>query len=111
MSENEMKEIVLNLPGVKKEINSIPQGKALSFLHNLALIASGIEPEIQIEHLKAVAPGVIELKINGSPGYRCVYTTKSPGKVIVLRVFKKTTNGPARKDLDVVKQRLKGIEL
>ncbi|MEF3205293.1 type II toxin-antitoxin system RelE/ParE family toxin [Klebsiella quasipneumoniae subsp. similipneumoniae] len=49
--------------------------------------------------------------MNGSPAYRCVYTIKSPGKVIVLRVFKKTTNGPARKDLEVVKQRLKNLKI
>ncbi|WP_354270804.1 type II toxin-antitoxin system RelE/ParE family toxin [Escherichia coli] len=52
----------------------------------------------------------MELKINGSHAYRCVYYTKSPGKVVVLRFFKKTTNGPARKDLEVVKQRLKNLK-
>ena len=111
MSVSEMKEIRLDVPGVDKELKSLPVDKALAFLHNLKLVAAGIEPELKVEHLKAVAPGVIELKINGSPAYRCVYTTKSPGKVIVLRVFKKTTNGPARKDLDVIKQRLKNLKL
>ncbi|MGP2760202.1 type II toxin-antitoxin system RelE/ParE family toxin [Serratia marcescens] len=111
MSASEMKEIDLEAPGIEKELKSIPVDKALAFLHNLRLVAAGIEPELKIEHLKAVAPGVIELKINGSPAYRCVYTTKSPGKVVVLRVFKKTTNGPARKDLDVVRQRLKKLGL
>jgi len=111
MSVSEMKEIVLDVSGVEKELKSLPIDKALAFLHSLKLVAAGIEPELKIEHLKSVAPGVIELKINGSPAYRCVYTTKSPGKVIVLRVFKKTTNGPARKDLDVVEKRLKNLDL
>jgi len=111
MSASEMKEIDLDVPGVKKELKSLPVDKALAFLHSLKLVAAGIVPELKIEHLTSVAPGVIELKINGSPAYRCVYTTKSPGKVIVLRFFKKTTNGPARKDLDVVEKRLKSLGL
>lgn len=110
MSASEMKEIDLSVPGVEKELKSLPRDKALPFLHNLKLVAAEIEPELKVEHLKAVAPGVIELKINGSPAYRCVYYTKSPGKVVVLRFFKKTTNGPARKDLEVVKQRLKNLK-
>lgn len=111
MSTSEMKEIDLEVPGVKKELKSLPTDKALAFLHSLKLVAAGIEPGLKIEHLKSVAPGVIELKINGSPAYRCVYYVKSPGKVVVLRFFKKTTNGPARQDLDVVRQRLKNLDL
>jgi phage-related protein len=111
MSTKKMKEIDLKVPGVEKELKSLPIDKALAFLHNLKLVAASIEPELKVEHLKAVAPGVVELKINGSPAYRCVYYAKSPGKVTVLRFFKKTTNGPARKDLDIVKQRLKKLDL
>ncbi|HBW1268345.1 TPA: type II toxin-antitoxin system RelE/ParE family toxin [Klebsiella pneumoniae] len=94
-----MKEICLDVTGVDKELKSLPIDKALAFLHNLKLVAAGIEPELKVEHLKVVAPGVIELKINGSPAYRCVYTIKSPGKVIVLRVFKKTTKEGANKQV------------
>lgn len=107
MSASEMKEVDLSISGVKKELKTLPIDKALAFLHNLKLVAAGIEPELKIEHLTTVAPGVIEMKINGSPAYRCVYHNKTPGKVVVIRFFKKTTNGVARHDLDVVRKRLK----
>ncbi len=63
MSASEMKEICLDVTGVDKELKSLPIDKALAFLHNLKLVAAGIEPELKVEHLKVVAPGVIELKI------------------------------------------------
>lgn len=111
MSTSEKREIDLSISGVEKELKTLPIDKALAFLHSLSLVAVGIEPELKIEHLTTVAPGVIELKINGSPAYRCVYHNKIPGKVVVLRFFKKTTNGVAKHDLDVARKRLKQLKL
>jgi phage-related protein len=81
----------------------------MQFMVELDAIANGRETSLEIEHLTSVGKGVIELKINGRPAYRCVYTTKIPGKVVVLHAFKKTKNGPDGHNLDVVRQRLKGL--
>lgn len=103
-----IKRIDLDKPGVKKEIQSIPTEIALMFLHSLRLVAAGEKPELEVESLNApVGRGALELKINGSPAYRCIYSNKDPEKVVVLHVFAKTTNGPALKNYKTAKGRLK----
>lgn len=52
---------------------------------------------------------MIELKINGSPAFRCVYIAKND-LVIVLHSFKKTTNGVDRQAMKTVKQRYKYLQ-
>ena len=62
-----------------------------------------------IKHLDSVGQGVIELKKNGSPAFRCVYVTKYLDAVIVLHSFTKTTNGVDRQAMKVAEQRLKDL--
>ncbi|WP_416456029.1 type II toxin-antitoxin system RelE/ParE family toxin [Saccharophagus degradans] len=50
----------------------------------------------------------MELKINGSPAFRCVYVAKYLNTVVVLHSFTKTTNGVDRKAMKIAEQRLKG---
>jgi len=103
-----MKSIDTDKPGVKKELQSIPNEIALMFLHNLRLVAAGEKPELEVESLNApVGRGALEIKVNGSPAYRCIYSNKDPQKVVVLHVFAKTTNGPAHKNYRTAKGRLK----
>lgn len=101
------KEIDVTKPGVDREFQSIPEADALTFFQNLRMVAQGLAPRLDITHLgSTVGSGAIELKINGSPAYRCIYTNKDPNKVTVLHVFKKTTNGPATKAYKVAKGRM-----
>ncbi|QRI86102.1 type II toxin-antitoxin system RelE/ParE family toxin [Pseudomonas putida] len=41
---------------------------------------------------ESVGAGAIELIINGSPAFRCVYVAKFADMVVVLHSFVKTTN-------------------
>lgn len=66
-----------------------------------------LSPTIKFEHLDE---GMIELKINGSPAYRCVYTMKQPGKVVILHTFAKTTNGPDVKNVRLARKRAKSLK-
>ena len=52
-----------------------------------------MRPYLPIVPLASVGKGVYELKINGSPAYRCVYVAKYKDRVVVLGAFTKTTNG------------------
>lgn len=88
----------------KRDFLSIPRDKAIQFTMQLeGRIALGLSPTMPITHL---GDGLIELKINGSPAYRCVYTLKVPGKVLVLNTFVKTTNGPDHHNVSKAKKRL-----
>lgn len=108
MSDCEEKEVVWELPGVAKELRSLPQDKALAFLHNSSLLGLNKKPDLEIVSLADVVEnGAFELKINGRPAFRLIYFTKLPGKVVIVKVFKKTTNGPANKEYAVAKKRLK----
>jgi phage-related protein len=54
--------------------------------------------------------GVIELIINGSPGYRSIYVAKFEGEVHLLHAFTKTTNGVDKPAMEVVVKRYKDIK-
>lgn len=97
-----------NKSAEKAFFKDLPQEHRNSFLAELMLIMQNEDPAMEIEHI-AGTKGVIELKINGSPAWRCVYYNKDPEKVWVLHAFKKTTNGADKKNIDLAKERLKLI--
>lgn len=89
----------------KRDFYDIPRDKVIQFIMQLeGRIALGESPTMPITHL---GDGLIELKINGSPAFRCVYTLKVPGQVLVLNTFVKTTNGPDHHNVSKAKKRLK----
>jgi len=94
----------------KKDFEKLPDDIRLAFLAEIMLIMQGKAPEMAIAHLKGGGlTGCIELKINGSPAWRCVYYNKDPDKVFVLHSFKKTATGSDKHNVNVVKERLKLI--
>ena len=92
----------------KKDFYEVPPRQVLiTFITQLeGRLALNLTPTILFDNL---GDGVIELKINGSPAYRCVYTMKKPGRVVVLHTFAKTTNGPDVKNVKLAKQRAKKL--
>jgi phage-related protein len=93
----------------EREFKDLPVKIQERFLLDLAAIASGSKPFSSFESLKSVAPGVIELKKNGSPAYRCVYVAKHNDTVYVLHSFTKTTNGVDRKAIGLIAKRYSEI--
>lgn len=98
-------EIIIS-KAVFKEMKKLPDRDRERFLFDLLLISHGAEPTLPIQHLKAVGAGVMELKINGSPAYRLVYTAKFPGKIVVLAARAKTAQGTDKTLMDVARKRL-----
>lgn len=92
------------LKQVVKELQAIPVRHAETFIRSLDAIRYGMDPFLNITHLGS---GVIELKINGRPAFRCIYYTKLAGEIVVLHVTEKTTNGHDSQIANVVKERLK----
>ena len=92
----------------EKDFYSLPSREVIiTFITQLeGRLAINLTPTILFTNL---GDGVIQLKINGSPAYRCVYTMKQPGKVIVLHTFVKTTNGPDVKNVQLANKRAKKL--
>ena len=60
----------------EKEYKALPSDIQDEFGKDLRRIQFGESPELKIEHLCGVGAGVIELKINGHPAHRYVYSNK-----------------------------------
>jgi len=93
----------------EREFKELPLKIQERFLLDLKAIAIGSRPFSSFESLTNVGAGVIELKKNGSPAYRCVYVAKYNETVYVLHSFAKTTNGVDRKAMSTIASRYKEI--
>ena len=93
----------------EREYKDLPEEVQDTFGRNLRNIQFGNDPTLPITHLQSVGNGVIELKINGSPAFRCLYVTKFMDTVIVIHSFTKTTNGTDRQALQTAETRLKSL--
>lgn len=87
--------------GAEKELKKLPEDVAAAFLHCLEMVRYGLKPTLDIDHLTAAGSGVIELIINGSPAFRCVYYNKKPDALWVVLAATKTTNG---QDLTLIRK-------
>jgi phage-related protein len=93
---------------VRKELKSFPEPIRDQCLVALANISLGLDPGLTVAPLSnTVGKGVLELKINGRPAYRVVYTLNFPGKVVVLAARTKTSNGVDKQLIEVAASRLK----
>lgn len=105
-----MKRFAFVSDAAEREYKDLPEYIQDEFGKDLRRIQYGQDPELTIEHLNSVGAGVVELKINGSPAFRCVYVTKYLDTVVVLHSFTKTTNGVDRKAMKIAEQRLKDLK-
>ncbi len=94
----------------EREYKDLPVTIQDEFGKDLRRLQFGQNPELTIEHLNSIGAGVVELKINGSPAFRCVYVAKYLDTIIVLHSFTKTTNGVDRKAMKIAEQRLKDLK-
>ncbi|MEJ3577124.1 type II toxin-antitoxin system RelE/ParE family toxin [Pseudomonas fragi] len=94
---------------VPREFKAAPERQRDVFAVSLTMMGKGMEPTCAVSPLASLGHGVYELKINGRPAWRCIYTTEVAGKIVVLHVTEKTTNGSDRQIANVVEERLKTL--
>jgi phage-related protein len=94
----------------EREFKDLPECIQDEFGKDLRRIQYGETPSLPIKHLTSVGAGVVELIINGSPAFRCLYVTKYEDTVIVIHSFTKTTNGVDQHAMKVAEQRLKALK-
>lgn len=105
-----MKKFAFVNDAAEREYKHLPEDVQDEFGKDLRRIQYEGDPVLPINHLTSVGAGVIELKLNGSPAYRCLYITKYLETVIVLHSFSKTTNGVDRQAMSVAQIRLKELK-
>lgn len=93
----------------QKEMQVAPVIKRDRFITSLTLLSNNMEPGSTVSPLGALGPDVYELKENGRPGWRCVYYTGVKGRIYVLHVTEKSTNGVDRQLMATVETRLKAL--
>lgn len=105
------KKLIKSYPekAVAKEMQKAPERIRDCFITNLYALQHGLPLTCEVAPLSSLGHGVFEFKINGRPGWRCVYYTGQPGLIYVLHVCEKTTNGPDRQMKNVVEKRLKAL--
>jgi len=101
--------LVLDDKAVRKELDAVPEAKRDQFLASLEMVRLGLIPALPHQKLKAAGDGVIELKINGSPAYRCMYVVLKNGDVMVLHATSKTAQGQDKQLIKTTSQRLKRL--
>ncbi|MEA9773496.1 type II toxin-antitoxin system RelE/ParE family toxin [Xanthomonas campestris pv. raphani] len=92
-----------------KELAKFPAKVLNEFLVSLEMLEMGLTPAMEHEKLHAAGKGVIELKRNGRPAYRCMYVIRKSGDVVVLHATRKTTQGQDRQLIATTAERLKQL--
>lgn len=95
----------------RREYMDLPDKIRSEFGINLRAVQENKKPFLDITSLSSsIGPGVIELKINGSPAYRSVYIAKFENTVFVLHSFEKTTNGVDKQAMKTTMDRYKELK-
>jgi phage-related protein len=105
-----MKQFAFVSDAAEREYKAFPKEVQQEFGTSLRAVQDDKKPFLPIRSLSSIGAGVIELKINGSPAFRCVYITKFMNTVIVLHSFEKTTNGVDRQAMRTLEKRYKELQ-
>ena len=105
-----MKKFAFVSEAAEKEYKDLPDKIQHEFGKNLYLVQSDKTPVLSVIHLDSIGQGVIELRKNGRPAFRCVYVAKYLNTVFVLHSFSKTTNGVDRQAMKTAEQRFKELQ-
>ncbi|MGK7879048.1 MAG: type II toxin-antitoxin system RelE/ParE family toxin [Crocosphaera sp.] len=106
-----MKKFAFVNDAAEREYKDLPKNIQQEFGTSLRAVQDNKKPFLPIRPLKNIGPGVIELKINGSPAFRCVYIAKFIDTVIVLHSFEKTTNKVDKQAMKTLEKRYKELKL
>jgi phage-related protein len=76
----------------------------------LRRVQQGLDP-IDWKPMPAIGPGVSEVRIHTAVEHRVVYVAKFAEAVYVLHAFEKKSRRTSKRDVDVVRQRLRQLLL
>ena len=105
-----MKKFAFVSDAAEKEYKKLPKKIQQEFGVSLRAIQENKKPFLPTTSLTSIGAGVIELKINGSPAFRCVYIAKFLDTVVILHSFSKTTNKVDKQAMKTLEQRYKELQ-
>jgi phage-related protein len=95
--------------GAQKEFATLGSRTAQeSFSIDIEMLMDNLRPLSSTKALNGLGKGVVELRRNGRPAYRCVYVVRE-GTIYVLHVFSKTSDGTQKAREETIKKRFKAI--
>ncbi|MFS1444596.1 type II toxin-antitoxin system RelE/ParE family toxin [Vibrio sp. 10N.286.46.E10] len=95
----------------EKCLKSFPRKILLRFLQDIAFLMEGSQPTLSVDSMKGLGKnvkGVLELRKNGKPAYRLIYTIKGD-TLFILDAFSKTSDKTDSKHIKTVKARYADI--
>lgn len=108
--KNFMRRFAFVSEAAAREYKALPEHVQDEFGKDLRRIQYGDQSALVSKPLAGtVGPGALELVLNGSPAYRCVYIVKFADTLFVLHSFIKTTNRTDRRAMAVAQSRLKEL--
>ena len=91
------------------DLRAFPETARREAGHQLDQVQRGLEPD-DWKPMPSVGPGVREVRVRDEAGaFRVVYTASRPEAVHVLHAFQKKTQATAKRDLDLVRARLREL--
>lgn len=108
----ERKDLVVELvpeKAVTKEMGGPPVKDRDAMVASLGLIAKSLPPRLKVKKLESIDKNVFQMRADGTEAWRCIYTTEVSGKIVVLHVCQKTTDGVDSQLKNVVLLRLKAL--
>jgi phage-related protein len=95
--------------GSDKDFKNLENRKVQeAFAVDMEMLMNRLRPLSSSKALNGLGKGVFELRKNGRPAYRLVYTIKDD-KVYVLHVYSKTSDGTPKAHEETIKKRYKTI--
>ncbi len=99
------------LKACSKEINEFPEGVKEDLVDALARLDEGHNLSMPLSRpMPSIGSGVHELRFRDRQGiYRVIYFVKRAGDIWLLHAFKKKTQATPLQNIELAKQRLKGV--
>ncbi|MCS3666414.1 phage-related protein [Salinibacter ruber] len=93
------------------DIREFPKSARRDAGFELSLVQKGEQPT-DFKYMNSVGSGVYEIRVRGedSDQYRVMYIAKYEEAVFVLHAFQKTSSETEKRDIDLAKDRLKGVK-
>lgn len=96
---------VVWLGDTRKVARGLPTPVKQALGVQLMMVQSDLAP-MDWKPLKAVGPGVREIRVSVGGAYRLIYTARYKGAVYVLHIFEKKRQKTSKADIDLARQRL-----
>lgn len=99
-----MKDVIW-LGDTRKVARGLPVAVRHALGVQLMMVQNGLDP-MDWKPLKAIGPGVREIRVRTGGAYRTIYTAQYEDAVYVLHVFEKKRQKTSKPDIDLAKRRL-----